>query len=285
MPSASRIVAEDSMRREPSVLDLAQIAAIAEKAVKEAGCSVLNEWSVYRSDVRGKGRTDVVSAADLLSEQIISSRIRGAFADHRILSEEDSSSHGYDYSGPLWLVDPIDGTANYVRGHPYFGISVAFAMDGNVLAGCVHAPALDETFRAIKGGGATINGTPIKASSPAGLLRTVVSTGFPHEKCNIDALKHRVDTLLRNCQDIRRSASPVLDICYVGMGRLDAHTETLFPWDVAAAGLVACEAGAMRSHLLPTHGRPVDLWGEDVLFSAPEIHQELLSLLRPSHIW
>lgn len=272
------------MRRRPSVLDLTQIAAVAEKAAKEAGRAVVEEWVAYRSDVRTKGRTDVVSAADLLSEKIIGSCIHGAFADHRILSEEDISSHGHDYAGPLWVVDPIDGTANYVRGHPYFGISVAFAMDGVVLAGCVHAPALDETFRAIKGGGATINGSPIEASSPAGLLKAVVSTGFPHEKSNFAALNHRVDTLLRNCQDIRRSASPVLDICYVGMGRLDAHTESLFPWDVAAAGLVACEAGAVRSHVLPvTHGVHIDLWGENVLFSAPEIHQELLSLLRPQH--
>jgi myo-inositol-1(or 4)-monophosphatase len=270
------------MRRKTSVLDLKQIADLAEKAVKEAGRAVLDEWAAYRSNVSTKGRTDIVSAADLRSEEIICSFIHSAFADHRILSEEDIRSHGHDYSGPLWVVDPIDGTANYVRGHPYFGISVAFAVDGVVLVGCVHAPALNETFRSTKGGGATMNGTPIGASSPAGLLKAVVSTGFPHEKSNFEALNRRVDTLLRNCQDIRRSASPVLDICYVGMGRLDAHTESLFPWDVAAAGLVACEAGAVRSHILPVaDGRPVDLWGESVLFSAPEIHQELLSLLLP----
>lgn len=272
------------MRRKACVLDLEQIAALAEKAVKEAGRAVLDEWVTYRSNVSTKGLSDVVSAADLRSEEIICSLIHSAFADHRILSEEDIRSHGHDYSGPLWLVDPIDGTANYVRGHPYFGISVAFAMDGVVLAGCVHAPALNETFRATKGGGATMNGNSIGASSPAGLLKSVISTGFPHEKSDFEALNHRVSTLLRNCQDIRRSASPVLDICYVGMGRLDAHTESLFPWDVAAAGLVACEAGAVRSHMLPvTDGRPVDLWGEGVLFSAPVIHQELLSLLRLQH--
>lgn len=261
--------------------DLMEIAGVAQLAVREAGHAALSEWATSRLDIRGKGRTDIVSAADLLSEKIISSRILTAFSDHRIMSEEDSASHGYDYSGPMWIIDPIDGTANYVRGHPYFGISVAFAMDGEVLAGCVHAPALGETFCAIKGGGATLNGNPIETSSPAGLLRSVISTGFPHERANFGALNQRVDRLLRNCQDIRRSASPVLDICYVGMGRLDGHTESLFPWDVAAAGLVAREAGALRSHLTPVRSNiPADLSGEDILFSAPEIHQDLVTLLR-----
>lgn len=261
--------------------DLMQIARVAEVAAREAGHVVLSEWAASRVEIRGKGRTDVVSAADFLAEKIISSRILNAFSKHRIMSEEDSDSHGHGYSGPLWIIDPIDGTANYVRGHPYFGISVAFAMDGKVLAGCVHAPALGETFCAIKGGGATLNGNAIEASSPAGLLRSVISTGFPHEKSNIRALNRRVHLLLRHCQDIRRSASPVLDICYVGMGRLDGHTESLFPWDVAAAGLVAREAGAVISHLKPVTSKiPVDLCGEEVLISAPEIHEDLVALLR-----
>ncbi|MBB6165911.1 myo-inositol-1(or 4)-monophosphatase [Rhizobium wenxiniae] len=263
------------------MLDIAKISAIAESAARKAGHAVVSEWMASRSDIRSKGGTDIVSAADILSERIISSCILGEFPAHRILSEEDSSSHAYNYSGPLWIIDPIDGTANYVRGHPYFGISVAFAMDGKVLAGCVHAPALDETFRAVRGEGATFNGTRIEPSSPTDLLRSVVSTGFPHDKTSVGSLSQRVDLLLRNCQDIRRSASPVLDICYVGMGRLDAHTESLFPWDVAAAGLVAMEAGAARSHLTSVEGdKPLDLLSDDVLFSAPGIHQQLLSLLR-----
>ncbi|HWU16060.1 MAG TPA: inositol monophosphatase family protein [Devosia sp.] len=264
----------------PRRSDPEYVAAVAKRAVREAGHAVLAEWAAYRADIRDKGRTDVVSAADFRSEQVISSCLAKAFPGHRILSEEDGRSHAYDYSGPLWIVDPIDGTANYVRGHPYFGISVAFAVDGEVQVGCVHAPALGETFCAVKGGGATLNEAPIKASSPASLLRSVVSTGFPHEKTSFEALNRRVDLLLRHCQDIRRSASPVLDICYVGMGRLDAHTESLFPWDVAAAGLVAREAGAVRSHLAPVRPEiPVDLWGEQVMFSAREIHQELFKLL------
>ncbi len=133
-------------------------------------------------------------------------------SNHRIMSEEDTTAHEVDYSGPLWIIDPIDGTANYVRGHRYFGISIAFAFDGVVQAGCVHAPMLVETFLATKGGGAKLNGSPIKVSASHTLMRSIVSTGFPHEKSDFDHLLKRVSLLLRNCQDVRRSASPVLDI-------------------------------------------------------------------------
>jgi myo-inositol-1(or 4)-monophosphatase len=262
------------------MLDVCEIAEVAREAAQEAGRAVVDHWSAYKLDVRNKGATDIVSAADQASDRIISAAIRTAFPNHRIMSEEDTTAHEVDYSGPLWIIDPIDGTANYVRGHRYFGISIAFAFDGVVQAGCVHAPMLAETFLATKGGGAKLNGSPIKVSASHTLMRSIVSTGFPHEKSDFDHLLKRVSLLLRNCQDVRRSASPVLDISYVAMGRLDAHTETLFPWDVAAAGLIAAEAGAERSNLVPIPaGVPADLFGEEVVFSAPEVHAELVELL------
>lgn len=263
------------------VFDKSKIIEIAQLAALEAGRAVIDQWSVYRSDIHHKGITDVVSAADFASDQIISTAIRSEFPGHRILSEEGTNGDDFDFEGPLWIVDPIDGTANYVRGHGYFAISIAFAVDGVVQAGCVHAPMLGETFLATKGGGSRLNGVSIQASSPNSLIKSVVSTGFPHEKSEFDHLIKRVSFLLRNCQDVRRAASPVLDISYVGMGRLDAHTETLFSWDVAAAGLIATEAGAERSFLEPVPDEiPPDLFGEQVVFSAPEIHAELVEGLR-----
>jgi myo-inositol-1(or 4)-monophosphatase len=264
-------------------VDLNMIFSLAESAALEAGRAIVDHWNDYRSDVRNKGENDIVSAADWASDRVISARICAAFPTHRILSEEDAHTDDYDYSGPLWIIDPLDGTANYVRGHPYFGVSVAFAFDGIVRAGCVHAPALNETFLATRGGGATLNGKPIRVSSPKSLMRSVVSTGFPHERDDFSILTRRVERLLRACQDIRRSASPVLDICYVAMGRLDAHAETLFPWDVAAAGLIAAEAGAMRSNLIPTLANiSTDLFGGEVVIAAPEIHGSLVELLEAS---
>ena len=263
------------------MFDTTKIVEIAERVARQAGRAVTDQWNAYKLDVKDKGTTDVVTAADLAADRIISTAIRTAFPGHRIMSEEGPSENEVDYSGPLWIIDPIDGTANYVRGHGYFGISIAFAFDGVVQAGCVHAPILGETFLAVKGGGAKLNGSSIKVASPNTLLRSIVSTGFPHEKSDIDHLVRRLSVLLRSCQDIRRGGSPVLDISYVGTGRLDAHTETLFPWDVAAAGLVATEAGAERSNLVPVPiDVPADLFGEEVVFSAPDIHEELVDRLR-----
>lgn len=279
-PPPERRIAVWRTKSVASLIDLDDVTTIARKAAIAAGRTVVEHWNSYQRDVRAKGTTDIVSAADLASDRIISAAIRAAYPDHRILSEEDLQTDSFDYSGPLWVVDPIDGTANYVRGHPYFAVSIAFALDGVVMAGCVHAPALAETFMATKDGGATLNGAPIGTSSPAGLIRSVVSTGFPHDKSDIGKPLRRVAILLRHCQDVRRSASPVLDIAYVAMGRLDAHAETLFPWDVAAAGLIAQEAGARRGNLEAAPiDTPPDLFGGEVVFSAPSIFQELMARL------
>ncbi|NLS08029.1 inositol monophosphatase [Rhizobium sp. P32RR-XVIII] len=262
------------------MIDSDQILSLARTAAVMAGKAVTEQWEQSRQEVRYKGKSDAVSTADLRSKEIISAYIRAEFPSQRILSEEDVESHAFDYSGPLWIIDPIDGTANYVRGHPYFGVSIAFAVDGVVQVGCVHAPALQETFTAIRDRGAFLNGEPIRPSSTDSLARAVVSTGFPHEKGDIAPLLQRIKVLLASCQDIRRSSSPVLDISYVASGRLDAHTETLFPWDIAAAGLIATEAGAIRSNLVPVPDHiPADLWGEEVVFASSGIHGALVAHL------
>ncbi|GHE29920.1 inositol monophosphatase [Streptosporangium violaceochromogenes] len=259
-----------------SVLGCAVSAAVA------AGEAVARRWSEERPGVHYKNGVEPVSAADLLSDKIITRAIGRAFPGHRVMSEEtvEGDWRDFDFSGPLWVIDPIDGTANYVRGHPHTAVSVAFAVDGEVRAGAVHAPFSRETFTAVKGQGARLNGRPITVATPADLARSVVSTGFPHLKDEIAPLVERVRRLLTHCADIRRSAAPTLDIAWVGAGRLDAHTETLFPWDVAAAALIATEAGAVRSHLTgPPPGVPADLFGEGVVVSAPSIHTALVELL------
>jgi fructose-1,6-bisphosphatase/inositol monophosphatase family enzyme len=106
---------------EATKLDMAMITSLAESSAFDAGRAVVDHWKDYRLDVRSKGEADIVSAADLASHRIMSARIRSAFPSHRILSEKDAQIDEYDYSGPLWVIDPIDGTANYLRGHPYSG--------------------------------------------------------------------------------------------------------------------------------------------------------------------
>lgn len=233
--------------------------------------------------VEYKGGVEPVTTADVACDGYIREELAAAYPSHRVLSEETTGADWttMDLSGPLWIVDPIDGTANFAHGHPYVNVSIAFAVDGVVQVGVVHAPFLNETYTAVKGEGARCNGTPIRVAPATELRRAVVGTGFPYQKPDLDPLVDRVRRLLTGCQDIRRACAPALDICYVGAGRLDAHTETLNPWDVAASGLIAVEAGARRSHLTPvSDGVPEDLCGEGIVVAAPGIHDDLVSLLR-----
>lgn len=229
-----------------------------------------------RVGVEYKDGVEPVTEADRRSDELITDAIRKTFPRHRILSEEGLQHT--DLQGPVWVVDPVDGTANFARGHPYVSVSIALAVDGVVQLGVVHAPFLRETYTAVRDRGARLNDEPIRASTPPDLRHAVVSTGFPHHKDNLEPLVDRVRRLLSACQDLRRAASPSLDICYVAAGRLDAHSETLHPWDVAAAGLIAIEAGAIRSHL-EVSDLPTDLAGTGFLVAAPTIHNALAELL------
>ncbi|MCT9932162.1 inositol monophosphatase [Planotetraspora sp. A-T 1434] len=259
-----------------------RILDVAVRAAQDAGGLIRDYAAGDGIPVDYKGGFEPVTIADLAADGLIRDAVAAAFPGHRVLTEEtagpDWSRAGFD--GPLWIVDPIDGTANYARGHRYVSVSIAYAEDGVVRAGVVHAPFLGETFTAVKGRGAFLNGTPIRVGAPESLKRSIVSTGFPHDKTDVEPLVERVRRLLIHCQDIMRGSSPALDIAWTACGRLDAHTEALFPWDVAAAGLIATEAGARRGSLLPVpDGIPPDLYGEAFIVAAPAIYDELVTLL------
>src|SRR5262245_25630305 len=214
-------------------------------------------------DARQKQGTEIVTTADLRSDELIREYLGSRFPQHRFYSEEVVVEGKFDFTGPVWIIDPIDGTANYTHGHPYVSISVALTVDGEPCVGVVHAPFLHETYAAMRGSGATCNGRPIRVSDVSELRRALVGTGFPHDRSDVTPAIERVRRLITNCQDIRRAGSPALDIAWVAAGRLDAHSESLAPWDVAAAGLIATEAGAMRGNLLQTESSlPPALRGE-----------------------
>ncbi|MFH1571363.1 MAG: inositol monophosphatase family protein [Gemmatimonadota bacterium] len=145
--------------------------------------------------------------------------------------------------GPLWIVDPIGGTVNYTYGHPQVFVSIAFALDGQVQVGVVHAPFQGETFAAARGAGARLNGEPIRPSDSAELRRALVATGFPYERERREALLPRLRQVLLHCRGIRRAGSVAIDLCWVAAGRLDGFYETLSPWDIAAGRLMVTEAG------------------------------------------
>ena len=233
-------------------------------------------------EVRNKAGVEIVTSADLLSDQIIREHLSSRFPRHRFLSEETAEERATDFAGPVWIVDPIDGTANYAHGHPHVAISVALAIDGEPCIGVVHAPCLGETYTAIRGGGAWCNGRTIRVSDVSDLKRALIGTGFPHIRDDLDGAMTRVRRLLTECQDIRRSGSPALDICWVAAGKLDAHAESLAPWDIAAAALIATEAGARRGNLVPGNPTlPPAVRGEEFLVATPGIFEALRGLLSP----
>ena len=249
-------------------------------AVERAGAEVLALSKSHAVEVWQKAGTEIVTTADLRSDEVIRRHLQAHFPGHRIYSEETASVDRLDFSGCVWVVDPLDGTSNFAHGHPYVSISAALVVDGAPVLGVVHAPFLGETFSAIRGAGATLNGASIHVSETTDLRRALVGTGFPHDRSDVSRPVERVRRLVSRCQDVRRAGSPALDISWVACGRLDAHCESLPPWDIAAAGLIAAEAGAICASLSGGEsGLPPALRGEDYLVAAPGVYEELRQLL------
>ncbi len=260
-------------------------AVFMDKVLRGAGEEIIRLRKEVRLEVTYKSAGELVTTADLASDQIIRDAIAQSYPEHRILSEEkDSEDNDKEtFEGPLWIIDPLDGTVNYAKNLPHFAISAAIAVDGVVWAGVVHAPDLGVTYVGVKGGGAHCNTKQLHIKRFEPLSLAIVGTGFPHDKQKVHQANERVNLLTNSCMDIRRLAAPAIDICYVASGQLDAHTETLAPWDIAAAGLIAREAGAITGHVgLVPHGVPSELYGEEIICSNPGIYEELLELLRSS---
>jgi myo-inositol-1(or 4)-monophosphatase len=194
--------------------------------------------------VREKGRADLVTAVDEAAERAITAVIGAAFPGDRIVGEELSSEHVH--AGRRWYVDPIDGTTNFVHGHPFCCASIAFADHEGLAAAVVHAPLLDSVFHAVRGGGAYLDGAPIRVTDVDEPGRALLATGFPFKrgKGELDAYMLLVADVVRATHDVRRAGSAALDLAFVAAGRVEGFFEMgLAPWDVAAGMLLVHEAG------------------------------------------
>nr|WP_294136423.1 inositol monophosphatase family protein [Pseudohongiella sp.] len=196
---------------------------------------------------------ELVTEADIKADNLICDAIRARFPGHQILAEESAPdlSQLSQSTGPLWVIDPIDGTVNYAHGHQHSAVSIAWLVDGVLQTGVVYNPYNDEMFSAAKGQGANLNGRPIHVAQKTDLRRALFATGFPYIKSDMARLVRRLDVMLTHCADLRRMGSAALDICWVAAGRLDVYYENLSVWDFAAAQLIAIEAGARYGHFLP----------------------------------
>ena len=220
--------------------------------------------------------TDVVTAMDHASEALIRSRLLAKRPDDGFLGEESTGFAGA--SGVQWVVDPIDGTVNYLYGIPAYAVSIAARWRGEVVAGAVHNPVSGETWTASLGGGARLDGEPIRVSDRAELRSALVATGFGYDAGDRAVQGALAGRLAPRVRDLRRIGAATLDLCAVATGRVDAYYEQgLQPWDLAAAGLVATEAGA---RVEGAWGAPA---GETLVIAAPPLlfgllHDEVAEL-------
>jgi myo-inositol-1(or 4)-monophosphatase len=188
--------------------------------------------------------SDIVTRADQAAEALVKERLLGARPDDGMVGEEGEDLPGT--SGVIWIVDPIDGTVNYLYGHPHFAVSIAAEVDGEVVAGVVVAPALELEYVATLGGGARCNGRAIRPRTVVPMGERLVATGFSYEQAARVREARYISRLLPRVRDLRRLGSCALDLCGVASGTLDAYVEEgAHIWDHAAAGLVVLEAGGM----------------------------------------
>lgn len=247
---------------------------LAVTAAREAG-EVLRRSYEQQLGVRYKGPFDLVTEADEESERTISRILREAFPAYGIYAEESGRLQGE--SRARWIVDPLDGTTNYSHGFPFFAVSIGLEVEGEVQAGVVYNPVLEEMFTAERGTGAALNGRPLRVSTTAELGRSLLASGFPYDRT---AAPYALDlwgrfTLLT--QGMRRAGSAALDMCYVAAGRLDGYYEQqVQAWDLAAGLIILLEAGGKATNY---RGEPFDLEGREVLASNGVIHEAMVRVM------
>lgn len=227
------------------MVDPVELRVLAESAARAAGALLLAGLDAPRTDVQTKSTgTDMVSEMDRAAEACIVERLLGARPDDGMVGEEGTDLRGT--SGVLWVVDPLDGTTNYLYGLAGFGVSIAAEVDGVVVAGVVFDVVRGNLFAATLGGGATRDDIPIRASSATDLGTALVATGFSYEAERRARQAAVLVEVLPRVRDIRRFGAAAVDLCSVACGRVDAYYERgLARWDLAAGGLIATEAGAV----------------------------------------
>jgi myo-inositol-1(or 4)-monophosphatase len=257
-----------------SAPDPVELRALAEAVAREAGTLLRDGLDHVRLAVDTKSTsTDMVTEMDRAAEALIVDRLLGARPDDGMLGEEGTDVLGT--SGVRWVVDPLDGTTNYLYALPGFAVSIGTEVHGTVVAGVVYDVVRDELFAATLGGGATRDGRAIRVSAVDDLPVALVATGFSYDA---ERRRRQAEVLVRvlpHIRDVRRFGAAAVDLCSVACGRVDAYYERgLAPWDLAAGGLIAAEAGAVVTDL---GGGPAG--GDAVLAAAPGIAAALLELL------
>jgi myo-inositol-1(or 4)-monophosphatase len=224
-----------------------------------------------------KGTIDLVTEVDVAVERMFRAMIAERFPDHHILAEELGGAATAP-PGPCWVFDPIDGTTNFAHGLPIFCSSLALEIDGVAEVAAVYDPTRKELFTAQRGGGAFLNGRPLRVSSATSLVNAMLVTGFPYDvHSRVEEIVGLFGAFVGQVRAVRRLGSAAIDLCYVAAGRMDGFWESdLKPWDIAGGGLIVAEAGGRITNMA---GQPFASRGGTVLATNGHLHQAMLDVI------
>lgn len=257
-----------------SEIDPSELLEVALEAAT-IGAGVLNEW-VGRFSVQEKRRADLVTEADHASQEAIHRHIVKRFPEHGFLGEEGLN---FESDSPYrWVIDPLDGTSNYVHGFPYYAVSIGVQEDQQLVAGVVYDPTRNDAFTATRGGGAFLNGTQISTSGETELSRSMAMASLPVGADHTDPAVARFLSSMNHLQTVQRSGSAAMNLANLACGRIDAFwSSSLKPWDMAAGALIVEEAGGC---VISLDGSTFDIMTPSLLTAAThKIAHELVDVL------
>ena len=254
---------------------------VAIKAARAAG-AIINRASfdIDALRVSTKAPNDFVTEVDQAAENVIIETLLGAYPGHGILAEESGRTHGARDSEYTWIIDPLDGTTNFIHGLPVYAVSIGLAHRGQVQQGVVYDPSRNDLFYASKGRGAFLNDKRLRVSRRTRLADSLIGTGFPFRKGdNFKRYVRMFEDVMQHCAGLRRPGAAALDLCYVAAGYYDGFFETgLNPWDVAAGSLMITEAGGLIGNFT---GDSDYLHQREVVAGNPKVFAQLVQMLGP----
>ncbi|NEX59904.1 inositol monophosphatase [Noviherbaspirillum sp. 17J57-3] len=252
------------------------------KAARRAG-TVINRatFDLDRIKVTEKGQNDFVTEVDKAAEQAVIDVLKTAYPDHAFLAEETgASANMHDQHENVWIIDPIDGTTNFIHGFPQYCVSIALQQRGQITQAVVYDPTRNDLFTATKGAGAYLNEKRIRVSRRDKMADSLIGTGFPfRDNDQLDEYLKMFRIMTERCAGLRRPGAAALDLAYVACGRLDGFFEKgLHPWDMAAGSLLITEAGGIVGTFA---GESDYLYNGQVLAGSPKIFAQMVQLLSP----
>ena len=254
---------------------------IAVRAARAAG-SIINRAALDLDvlKVATKGTNDFVTEVDRAAEQAIIDVLLEAYPGHGILAEESGRERGARSSDYLWIIDPLDGTTNFIHGLPVYAVSIALSFRGKIEQAVVYDPCRNDLFLASKGRGAYLNDRRLRVSRRTRMAEALIGTGFPFRRGdNFKRYLKMFEEVMQHCAGVRRPGAAALDLCYVAAGWYDGFFETgLSPWDVAAGSLMITEAGGLVGNFT---GEADFLYQREVVAGSPRIYGQLVQTLAP----